>query len=1144
MSVSALQQQQETQRGDALNPHQSIWVSASAGSGKTTLLTQRVLRLLLQGLMDGRKKLPNILCVTYTKAGAAEMQNRIHEQLAAWATWPEDKLQDSLDKNFNIHADTKMLNRARRLFALVLERPDCVRIMTMHAFCQMLLHRFPLEAGLAPHFTLLEGDAQKTFETAVLSRFVANVKSDTTLNASFETLASSQGSQRTRDMLQQVFYNASRWENYFAMYSDVQIFASVLQKEMALDFIGDAQEFLTKQCANTPHADLKHAAQALQSGGKTDKDRACAILTWINDVENRTHHFDIYAQIFLTKEGEKRAKLCTVDVVKKHPETKDVLDKEALRVQYILGQLTALRFYHQQCAYYRLCSHVWQLYNAEKQRQACLTYDDLILKTRDVLSQEGLSQWVLYKLDGGLDHVLIDEAQDTSPEQWDILFLLLEEFLSGEGARADANRTVFVVGDEKQSIYSFQGANRNYYLDVKNRLFQQMNAAGKTMLDLQRVQSFRSAPTILSYVDAVFASDAQKGVTEHTMRHFSARHTAHGLVELWEPLLGTQTQMPEPWHPPLHREDAQSASVQLAQRIAQTIAAWLQQGWHIKTRETGNEIMRPIRADDIIILLQKRSHLLAPIIRALKDNNVPVAGIDRMRLNEQGAVQDMMTLCRFLLLPHDDLTLAEVLRSPFIRLSDVQLFELAHNRTGNLWQTVQADERYETIAYYLKKLLNRTDRISCFSLLSHFLFEPCPANAQSGQAALISKLGADAIDPLEQLLSAVKRYESQNSLSLQLFVQAIGRDESDIKRDQAKASGEVRIMTTHGAKGLEAPIVFVPDMMRDAGIKWNMVTQFWHEKGFALAATAGAGDIPIVKTVKENMQTAQEEENRRLLYVALTRAADVLILCGAVKKEKEKTKDSERWYAHCLSAMTMLDAPEENNAWRYGDVHALSPFERNVARVVAPPAALPAWVHRALPDIQKEPRIYNPSAFVEQDEYYDAPQAQGETSSYQRGRMLHRLLQLLPELPEQQREDAAIRYLKNQQVDDYAHDVKEVLAIVQHPVFASIFSNAAQAEVPIVGRVFGKMVSGQIDRLLVTDTDVLVIDFKTNRPPPKTLDGVADSYLAQMACYVALLEKIYPAKTIRAALLWTHSLTLMELDADSIARGTAILRKT
>ncbi|HVY12664.1 MAG TPA: 3'-5' exonuclease, partial [Alphaproteobacteria bacterium] len=605
---------------------------------------------------------------------------------------------------------------------------------------------------------------------------------------------------------------------------------------------------------------------------------------------------------------------------KKYPEIAEIFQKEAARVHAAIHRLQALRFLHWQRAWHGLLAGLFQTLRAAKIQRAVMSYDDLILKTRALLQDPSVCSWVLYKLDGGIDHLLVDEAQDTSPAQWDILFALLEEFLSGQGAREDVPRTLFVVGDEKQSIFSFQGADRARYLTARQEIFAQLAAARRQPHSVDKTLSYRAPSAILNFVDAVFADEnARAGVAEN-IRHQSARTGAPGYVELWPPVMGAETELPAPWTPPMQREESKPAAVQLAENIASTIRRWLSEGRRLASEN------RAVEAGDVMILLQRRSKLLLPIVRALKDAQVPVAGVDQMVLCRQPAVQDVLSLCRFLLLPEDDLVLAEVLRGPLVRLSDEQLFALAYGRGEmTLWHSLQAkaaqDAAFSGTVSYLKYLLAITDYVPPFTLLNEVLFKPCPADELSGQHALARRLGPDAVDPLEELLASALLQESA-APSLQLFVQAVAGSEQTRKRELSKPGGQVRVLTVHSAKGLEAPIVFVPDLNRQTAKKPEPPPIYWDESGLPLCTGAADADIALMQEARSQAAMAGEEENRRLLYVALTRPRDVLILCGVAENEAQQRAP---WFEFCRRGMERLGAgPDAEGIWRYGDAHALA----------------------------------------------------------------------------------------------------------------------------------------------------------------------------------------------------------------------------
>jgi ATP-dependent helicase/nuclease subunit A len=1124
-------------------PDLSAWVSASAGSGKTTLLTRRVLRLLLaqgEGL-----KLPNILCLTYTKAAAAEMQNRIHGHLSRWAIADDDALRDELHADFGVTADKDSLQRAQRLFSGILENPRHVRVMTVHAFCQYILGCFPLEAGIPPHFTLLEGKAEKDFGEAVLARFSALVRKEPALGQALDGLVQSVGGARLKSVLLQSLQGSAPWRKARQRMMDEGGAAAELLKLAGLSEWQAEEDFLCEFSSpqRAPETKLRYAAEILLGGGKTDMKRGENIAAWLEkNIEARAAGFDVYAACFLTQKSELLARLITAKPAKAHPDVVSLLEAEALRVLEASRQRAALRFIRRQQDFFRLASALEAIAADEKQRQAALTYDDLILKTSSLLQQSAMADWILYKLDAGIDHLLIDEAQDTSPEQWEVILSLLQEFYSGEGARANARRTLFVVGDDKQSIFSFQGAERNQYLQVRDTVMKKLKEAGKKSGVLERHLSYRTVPPLLSFVDTVFAQGvALTGVSQNPLQHSAARAKEPGFVELWPLLEPHKKETPPPWHPALEREDGEAAEVLLARQIASTISVWLKEGYWLKSKK------RRLEAGDVMILLQRRSKLMLPIVRALKDAQIPIAGVDRMVLKEQAAVQDIVSFCRFLMLPQDDLALAEVLRGPLLRISDEQLFRLAHGREGSLWQAVQASPEMKAIHVYLGGFLKQVDYVPPFRILTALLTLPCPADSISGQHALTRRLGADAVDPIENLLAFALEVEQRQVASMQLFLRELNASDEEIKRELSRSDGNVRVLTVHGAKGLEAPVVILPDTARSADKMPKAPDYFWHPDGMALCAGEGDALVPAMQDAKGMMLTQRQEENRRLLYVALTRARDVMIICGVDSKTKSGTPT---WYNMCLAGMEKLEAPQldvENarHAWVYGDRAALTP-KADAASAAPAAAVLPPWARARVKSETITP-VLNPSRLGEGQEIFETPRlAATGVDAYLRGRLLHQLLQYLPDVRDEEREDFALAFLMRQSGSDKAAcavDAKEVLAVIRHPEFAPVFSSESQPEVPIIGRIKGRMISGQIDRLVVREKDVLIVDYKTNRPPPATLEAVPEAYLAQMAAYHHLLSRLYPDRRIRCALLWTHVLRLMELDEAALAKGAMILHK-
>lgn len=1122
-------------------PQISAWVSASAGCGKTWLLTRRVLRLLLEP--DAKGNPPRILCLTFTNAAAAEMQERVHKELSHWAVCTDDVLRATLLKELGISASEKQLRQAQRLFARVLDNPDCLRILTVHGFCQHVLHRFPLEAGLSPHFNVLEGLALKEFNDRVIDAFIEKASARADLRAAMHEAAALKGSEGLKAIFQNIIQDYTKWRAFLET-TTADIFNKKLLKTHTLEAFGTVRSVLQKFVEQTNEKKLRQSITALLGGSKTTAQIAQKMASWLEKGDEKIYACDDYFSCFLTQDHTISKKFPNPEFIKTNPDIAQFLAQEAARVLAAFRTAKTHEYIGFQRALYALAAALVAFAEELRREEAVLTFDDLITRTAALFSQSSMADWILYKLDYDIDHLLIDEAQDTSPTQWDVVLSLLREFQAGLGARSHARRTLFVVGDEKQSIFSFQGANRNYYLQVRAQVIAALTQAEKNYAAIELTTSYRSAPGVLAFADHVFApEDARKGVSEKPLRHHVNRLNANGYVELWPIIKEQKKSAATPWQLPIRQDMTEPVEVQIAQRIAKKIRYWLDHGYRLVSSEEVTEGSRPVGPGDIMILLERRSRMMPAIVRALKDYHVPVAGVDRLEIKEHPAVQDIIALCRFLLLPQDDLALAEVLRGPFIRMGDDDLFKLAHARMGSLWQSVQQADAFALVRDYLAQWLSKLDFIEPFALITQILTQPCPADNQSGLHALTLRLGQDAIDPVEELLTFILQQSGTDASTLQGFMRIFSRYEEETKRDLMKAEGSVRVLSVHGSKGLEAPIVFMPDTMRNFNRKATHPLFYWNTDNVPLPAFE-KNCVEALENAKALSKQASEEEHQRLLYVALTRARDVLIVGGV---EGQKANKSANWYGYCRAAMETLaisQMQDENGdpVWRYGQSGALFTASVN-KKMSSDTVSLPEWIRKSLPQ-EVAPDNINPSRLGSENEKIMAS-ANSNEMRFSRGLYLHRLLQMLPALPVQTQEDYARRYLQKQNIqpDALENDVQEIMRVLRDPVFGDVFSCNSQAEVPLVGRVNGRMISGQIDRLVIKPDEVLVVDFKTNRPPPRHCDAVSAAYCAQMASYHQLLSQIYSSKTIRLALLWTNVPSLMELDEAALDRGLAILEK-
>lgn len=1124
----------------ASDPAHSAWVSANAGSGKTYVLARRVVRLMLAGTPPGA-----ILCLTFTKAAAATMANRVFELLGQWALMDDAALRRALHALDGQDHDAATLRRARRLFAEALETPGGLKVQTIHAFCERVLHQFPFEANVASQFTvldervhaelvrraklgiLLEAAADPDGETGRALAYLSTVAADTTVD----------------DLLGEALAARHAMEQDIAARGGLARAIATLGDTLGL-LPGETEAALAAAIvdeAELPPAEWLGVADTLlhHSDAKTDKDVAAAMRQAAGDATRRG---ELYERIFLKADGDPRQRLVTKAVVTREPALCALLEREKERIAALRSKRKAAVLRDGTAALLTLAQAIAQQVESDKAARGALDFADLIVRTRD-LFRNGAAPWILYKLDQGIDHVLVDEAQDTSPDQWEIVSALIEEFTAGKGARG-MPRTLFVVGDEKQSIYSFQGAVPQNFSALRDAFARKFAAAERPFeRHISLNFSFRSTRAVLSAVDRVFADDdARRGLSfapGPLSPHEAARQAAPGLVELWPAALPEPPEEPAPWTAPVDAPGLGDPAERLAARIARHVRLWLHEGHRLPDRD------RPIRAGDILILVRRRGPIFESIIRALKNAGVPVAGADRLVLGEHIAVMDLLALGDCLLTPEDDLSLAAVLKSPLIGMSEDELLELAAERTESLWDALAADAHPAAVrlAGWREEAL----------ALSPAAFYGRVLARDRGRRAMLARLGSEAADALDEFMSMALSFEATEIPTLRGFLESMRTSELNVKRDMELGRDEVRVMTVHGAKGLEADIVFLADTMGEPAGNHDPKI-FAIKPPNAVVGTpprlvwspSSKGDIGLVAEARQASREAQAEEYRRLLYVAMTRAADRLIVCGA----RPRRAVADVWY-DIIDRTIGSEAVEEPaddgegsvKRWRKGPAVAAerAPGTRSMPATVP----LPDWLETAAPAVAAPARTLTPSGFGhETGPRPAAAAAKNREAAIRRGTIMHRLLQSLPDLPPDRQAEAAQRFLAAQSDIDAAVAAglaDEALRLMADPRVAPLFGPGSRAEVPVAGHLAGQPVSGQIDRLVVTPEAIIIADFKTNDPAPTGPEEVPESYVAQLAIYRALLAQIVPGRRLEAWLVWTAVPSVMPVEAQRLDAMLATL---
>jgi len=1106
----------------ASNPAYSAWVSANAGSGKTHVLAQRVIRLMLAGAEPAR-----ILCITFTKAAAANMANKVFRDLRAWTVLDDAALDEAMRKIGVKKIDAAQRARARQLFALALETPGGLKVYTIHAFCTQLLHLFPFEANVPARFEVLD----EITETQMLAKLGLDVlleaaqAPDSPLGRALAQAVLVAADTTFQDMVREAIRDRDALTRWIEQAGGLPKALAQLSKALGIRPDETLAEIETAIFQDSGIANSEWAAigAALNGGSANDKKQG-ALFHALATLDG-TELIETYLDIFCTKKRDKtKERVATGAIEKTNPDLCQRLNEERDRVWALLLRRRAIEARDRSAALITVAHTVIARFRAEKIRRGLLDYNDLIDKTLDLLKDDRAA-WVHYKLDRGIHHVLIDEAQDTSPKQWDIVKALVAEFFAGAGAH-ERPRTIFAVGDEKQSIFSFQGAAPREFAANRTHFELAHRRATLEFVTTEFKHSMRSGKNVLGGVDTVFArAEAFAGLTADRVApiHEALPEKAPGLVEIW-PLEQSDALEKKPgWDAPFDIQSATSGVVKLARRIAGTVAVWCKQGRSAK---------------DVLILVRRRGALFEAIIRALKQEKIAVAGADRLVLTEHIAVMDLMVLADAVLLPQDDLALATVLKSPLFGLDDDALFKLAWRRDGSLYAALRAQR---------PELAARFDAIAEAARgQSPFAFYAWLLGAEEGRRKILSRLGHEAADALDEFLTLALDYEHAETPSLQGFIAWLRAAKAEIKRDMEMDRDEVRVMTVHGAKGLEAPIVVLADS--------TTPPHGWHPPrllhlpaaravpdaaGPVVWASSKVNDTDAMAAARQISLDEAGDEYRRLLYVAMTRAAEQLVVCGT--QGKNKIPDG-CWYQLVEDALkqdSLSEAAEFGGGdvlrYRKGDVPPPVLQKSNVPAAIKP-TSLPVWLRKNAAADTPAPRTVTPSSVEEEDAARPFAPA-GNAQALLRGTLVHRLMQSLPDIPSQRRLKAAQDYLARAGIELASKErqkiAEQVMLVLEDSRFYELYGAHSRAEVPIVGLVqlAGKTVrvSGQIDRLAVTQTTVLIVDFKTNRPAPRRIEEVPASYLRQLALYRAVLTKLYPEKSVQAALVWTEVHEMMEI---------------
>ncbi|MDB5523521.1 MAG: addA [Rhizobium sp.] len=1146
----------------ASGPSRSVWVSANAGSGKTHVLTQRVIRLMLAGTRPS-----SILCLTYTKAAASEMSNRVFERLSHWTSLDDEALSAEIGSMEGALPDRIKLAEARKLFARALESPGGLKIQTIHAFCESLLHQFPLEANVAGHFNVLDDKAAASLLSEARRGLLTATQAEDNpaLARAFHDVLGIADESGLNRLLTDIIRQRTAIRRFFA-FAQPHGFTAALARSLGLDS-DQTLEDIARRAWPLPGLGSgsvqDYVALANAKGGVKVQETAYRLNLAAHESEP-VRRLELLRATFL-KLDEMPYADTSFSSKDMRSRDADLCDRVASTRDFILAiwqEYKTCRMYEATVAALTLAGQLIENYEQLKKERSFLDFEDFITRTEALLKKDEIGPWVHYKLDQGIDHILVDEAQDTSPAQWEIIRALTGEFFSGEGARA-VNRTIFAVGDEKQSIYSFQGARPERFAIERREAQKRAETGRRDFEPVSLYVSFRSTEDVLTAVDQVFSDpDNARGLSADRtpVIHASSRMGQAGTVDIWETIAEEgSAEEDEDWLAPFDRLPERSSAVQLAQRMAAAIHDLV--GKKALNTRKGPRLITP---GDILVLVRKRDAFASALSRELKKSGrVPVAGTDRLVLASHIAIQDLMALGRFIVLAEDDLSLAELVKSPLFNLDEDRLFELCADRNASesVWQKLNRLAETEALWAGMRDTLNSWRQLA--RSLRVFDFYAALLGREGARAKFLARFGSEVSDVLDEFLNFALDHEQAGLPGLAAFIATLEQDSPEIKREQDKGRDEVRIMTVHASKGLEAPVVFLVDggskpfdktllpklrLIEDANVP-TTIPVWYPNKEFQNPAII-ADDL--------RLESGAEEEYRRLLYVGMTRASDRLILCSFRKK-----RDVEgTWAKIAASALQMVGEKCQATTFQAGGLewqglkwrHNRESEETTPAPATTdskPDSALPSRLFTPLPAQRALPRPLAPSGvhvLIDEQEggnIVTSPLFTDKNAGMQpqiRGKLIHRLLQTLAEFEPSERSAAAQRYLERA-VPSWQEPERQALAanviqILGDCRFAALHGQGSQAEVSIMGtiRLSEKdyVVSGRIDRIGVAEDDVFILDYKTNMQPPTAATQIPFAHRAQLALYREVLKPVFPGKTVHCLLLYTegphlHSLSDEEL---------------
>ncbi len=1111
----------------AINPEANIAVFASAGSGKTHLLVHRILKLLLSGVEPS-----HILAITFTRKAAAEMQERLMKVLAEWAIADELQIKTILQSLSHPHNEAS-ITKARKLYEELLFSEFEMRITTFHAFCQDILKRFAIHAGVPAGFRVTENNDELKLEARKRLFKTAQLEEEKQLGkALFTLLLHCNTVNNVYEVLDTFIDSRSDWRSFTENQSDPVKYAN----ECLHKLIFNKQEKFKKPLESLKPQLQEYLTYLSAHKTKTNQSKCDLLSTFLEIEYPKNKHLDIIVPVFFTSKKEKREIKATKTLEKSLAEKTHIFislhESICAEVDELLDVIKKENLVEFNQAWFYAGHRLLEVYQDLKFSQHTLDFDDLEWYTYLLLNQHDSAAWIQYKLDQRIQHILIDEFQDTNPTQWNLIFPLLSELAIDSH---DNHRSLFIVGDAKQSIYGFRRANPELQYTAAEWAKDNLNAQL-----LETDDSYRSSPAIIDFVNRVFSQ--QNIALNNFNLHLAVQSKLWGQVQVNQLTQTNNTELEESnqqgFRDPLteEKQNFESDSHYLeGQQVAIKICDLVDNAISVMD----NQVPRCIQYNDIIILARNRTHL-AQLELALSEKQIPFISTYEGNFLNRLEVQDILSLLTYLTQTHNDLALAQVLRSPLYGMSDQDLMKIACQSESTWHEKLKsyAESSDNTLAKQAFDQLQHWRTISntlpVHDLLDRIYFE---TNLLSRYTSSLAGTHSEEIkkhilDNLTALLQLSLDIDAGRYSSIQSFLTSLQNMQlSNISgyTQLHQNNNAVQIMTIHSAKGLEAPVVFLVDTgpkkkqlhTYKSIINWPSNTK--RPEQFFLVGRKDSVD-KVTQSIIEQQTITNWKEELNLLYVALTRAKQYLFISGTASNQS-----SQSWHSIISNALSGDFKDLNNDTWtsEFG-----TPPSVKIRKSDEPSKKETIEI-----DLSKSFPI---NTILSEDTQQADPENQ-ELADY--GTLVHKIFELIrPELDLKKNKEALRSSIESSlgitiKSQEFERAVDEVNGCLQSVELSKIFKTTDDKEilkeVPINFIKNDKVYYRIIDHLIIDDDQAWIIDYKTTYDVCiDTMHEHANQYQQQINTYGYKIKKLYPDKSIRASILFTAIPALYDFAID------------